>query len=134
MAVMNSNSEADISTCKSTRCRESPPTVSLFSPAFPVVPDAFASFLFGQPVVFLQGLGDFERGIRGNAANAYVQDTFKATSRLTFNLGLRYDLPFPYTEIKNRQTLWIPGPAVHGDTQTLLPDCCIPETRVCPQD
>jgi hypothetical protein len=76
---------------------------------FPVVPDAFASFLFGQPVVFLQGLGDFERGIRGNAANAYVQDTFKASSRLTFNLGLRYELPFPYTEIKNRQTLWIPG-------------------------
>ncbi len=55
---------------------------------FPVVPDAFASFLFGQPVVFLQGLGDFERGIRGNAVNSYVQDTFKATSRLTFNLGL----------------------------------------------
>jgi Carboxypeptidase regulatory-like domain/TonB dependent receptor len=76
---------------------------------FPVVPDAFASFLFGQPVVFLQGLGDFERGIRGNAVDAYIQDTFKATSRLTFNLGLRYDLPFPYTEIKNRQTLWIPG-------------------------
>ncbi len=80
----------------------------VFAP-FPVVPDAFAGFLFGQPVVFLQGLGDFERGIRGNSVNAYVQDTFKATSRLTFNLGLRYDLPFPYTEIKNRQTLWVPG-------------------------
>ena len=84
---------------------------------FPVVPDAFASFLFGQPVVFLQGLGDFERGIRGNAVNSYVQDTFKATSRLTFNLGLRYDLPFPYTEIKNRQTLWIPG-----RQSTMVPD------------
>ena len=84
---------------------------------FPVVPDAFASFLFGQPVVFLQGLGDFERGIRGNAANAYVQDTFKATSRLTLNLGLRYDLPFPYTEIKNRQTLWVPG-----RQSTVVPD------------
>jgi hypothetical protein len=84
---------------------------------FPVVPDAFASFLFGQPVVFLQGLGDFERGIRGNAVNSYVQDTFKATSRLTFNLGLRYDLPFPYTEIKNRQTLWIPG-----RQSTVVPD------------
>jgi hypothetical protein len=24
-------------------------------------------------------------------------------------VGLRYDLPFPYTEIHNRQTLWIPG-------------------------
>ena len=25
------------------------------------------------------------------------------------NLGLRYELPSPYTEIKNRQTLFIPG-------------------------
>jgi hypothetical protein len=84
---------------------------------FPVVPDAFASFLFGQPVVFLQGLGDFERGIRGNSVNAYVQDTFKASSRLTLNFGLRYELPFPYTEIKNRQTLWIPG-----RQSTVVPD------------
>jgi hypothetical protein len=94
---------------------------------FPVVPDAFASFLFGQPVVFLQGLGDFERGIRGNALNGYVQDTFKATSRLTFNLGLRYDLPFPYTEIKNRQTLWIPG-----RQSTVMPDA--PEGLLYPGD
>jgi len=75
---------------------------------FPVT-DSFASFLFGQPIVFLQGRGNFERGIRGNALNGYVQDTFKATSRLTFNMGLRYELPFPYTEIHNRQSLWIPG-------------------------
>ena len=71
--------------------------------------DAFASFLIGQPVFFLQGRGDFARGINGKALNGYVQDTYKATSRLTLNLGLRYDLPFPYTEIKNRQTLWVPG-------------------------
>ena len=50
-------------------------------------------------------------------SNSYVQDTFKATSRLTFNLGLRYDLPFPYTEIKNRQTLWVPG-----RQSTVMPD------------
>lgn len=76
---------------------------------FPVVPNAFASFLFGQPVFFLQGRGDFSRGINGQSLNAYAQDTFKVSPRLTLNYGLRYQLPFPYTEIKNRQTLWIPG-------------------------
>jgi len=79
----------------------------VFAP-FPVT-DAFASFLSGQPVVFLQGRGDFSRGIRGNNMNAYVQDTYKLTSRFTLNLGLRYELPFPYTEVHNRQTLFVPG-------------------------
>jgi hypothetical protein len=80
----------------------------VFAP-FPVVGDTFASFLFGQPVFFLQGRGDFSRGIRGNSLNGYAQDTYKVTRHLTLNVGLRYELPFPYTEIKNRQTLWIPG-------------------------
>ena len=71
--------------------------------------DSFASFLFGDPVFFLQGRGDFSRGISGKSLNGYVQDTYKASSKLTLNLGLRYELPFPYTEAKNRQTLWIPG-------------------------
>ncbi len=75
---------------------------------FPIT-DSFASFLFGQPVFFLQGRGNFERGIRGNALHWYAQDSFKVTPRLTLNLGLRYELPFPYTEIHNRQSLWIPG-------------------------
>jgi hypothetical protein len=79
----------------------------VFSP-FPVT-DAFASFLTGQPVVFLQGIGDFSRGIRGNGANLYVQDTYKVSSRLTINAGLRYELPEPYTEIHNRQSLFEPG-------------------------
>ncbi|HEU5400014.1 MAG TPA: TonB-dependent receptor [Terriglobales bacterium] len=75
---------------------------------FPIT-NAFASFLAGEPVVFLQGRGSFSRGIRGNNMNLYAQDSYKVTSRLTLNLGLRYELPFPYTEIHNRQTLWIPG-------------------------
>ncbi|HTJ30541.1 MAG TPA: carboxypeptidase regulatory-like domain-containing protein, partial [Acidobacteriaceae bacterium] len=50
----------------------------VFAP-FPVT-DAFASFLTGQAVVFLQGIGDFSRGIRSNSANLYVQDTYKVTS------------------------------------------------------
>jgi len=75
---------------------------------FPVT-DAFASFLWGRPVVFLQGRGDFSRGIRGHSLNLFAQDTFKANRHLTLNYGLRYELPSPYTEIHNRQTLWIPG-------------------------
>ncbi|MGC2499713.1 MAG: TonB-dependent receptor, partial [Acidobacteriaceae bacterium] len=79
----------------------------VFEP-FPVT-DAFASFLVGQPVVFLQGIGDFSRGIRGNNANGYVQDTYKVSSRFTVNAGLRYELPLPYTEIHNRMSLFEPG-------------------------
>jgi len=75
---------------------------------FPVT-NGFASFLFGQPVFFLQGGGDFSRNIRGQSLNAYAQDTYKVSSRLTINYGLRYELPFPYTEQKNRQNLFVPG-------------------------
>jgi outer membrane receptor protein involved in Fe transport len=79
----------------------------VFSP-FPVT-DAFASFLTGQPVVFLQGIGDFSRGIRGNNGYGYVQDTYKVTPNFTVNAGLRYELPEPYTEIHQRQSLFVPG-------------------------
>ena len=71
--------------------------------------DSFASFLFGQPYIFLQGGGDFSRNLRGNAVNFYAQDTFKLSSRLTLNYGLRYEIPFPYIEQKNRQNLFEPG-------------------------
>jgi hypothetical protein len=71
--------------------------------------DGFASFLSGNPVVFLQGGGDFSREIRDRALNLYGQDTYKVTSRLTLNLGLRYELPFPATENKNRVNLFVPG-------------------------
>jgi outer membrane receptor protein involved in Fe transport len=71
--------------------------------------DGFASFLSGNPVVFLQGGGDFSREIRDRALNFYGQDTYKITSHLTLNLGLRYELPLPATENKNRVNLFIPG-------------------------
>jgi outer membrane receptor protein involved in Fe transport len=71
--------------------------------------DGFASFLSGNPVVFLQGGGDFNREIRDRALNAYGQDNYKITSNLTLNLGLRYELPFPATENHNRVNLFVPG-------------------------
>jgi outer membrane receptor protein involved in Fe transport len=71
--------------------------------------DGFANFLSGNPVVFLQGGGNFNREIRDRALNAYGQDTYKVTSRLTLNLGLRYELPFPSTENHNQVNLFVPG-------------------------
>lgn len=47
--------------------------------------------------------------IPGKALNFYGQDTYKVTSRLTLNLGPRYELPFPYTELHNLQSLFVPG-------------------------
>src|SRR5216684_7204071 len=41
--------------------------------------DGFASFLSGNPVVFLQGGGDFGREIRDRALNLYGQDTYKVS-------------------------------------------------------
>jgi outer membrane receptor protein involved in Fe transport len=71
--------------------------------------DGFASFLSGNPVVFLQGGGDFGREIRDRAMDLYGQDNYKVTSHLTLNLGLRYEIPFPATENKNRVNLFVPG-------------------------
>jgi len=71
--------------------------------------DGFASFLSGNPVVFLQGGGNFAREIRDRAVDVYGQDTYKVNSRLTLNLGLRYELPFPATERHNEVNLFVPG-------------------------
>jgi carboxypeptidase family protein/TonB-dependent receptor-like protein len=75
--------------------------------------DGFASFLSGNPVVFLQGGGNFAREIRDHALDAYGQDTYKVSSRLTLNLGLRYELPFPTTERHNEVNLFVPGAQSH---------------------
>jgi Carboxypeptidase regulatory-like domain/TonB dependent receptor len=71
--------------------------------------DSFASFLLGQSVLFFQGGGQFDRGLRKWITGGYAQDEWRVTSHLTLNFGLRYEVNTPYTEIRNRLNAWEPG-------------------------
>jgi hypothetical protein len=79
----------------------------VFAP-FPVN-DSFASFLTGFPVVFFQGGGDMNRGLRNNDFATYGQDEWRITPRLTVNYGLRWEVSTPFTDIRNRLNSWSPG-------------------------
>jgi hypothetical protein len=79
----------------------------VFAP-FPIN-DSFASFLVGFPVVFFQGGGDMNRGLRNTDFAAYGQDEWHITPRLTANYGLRWEVSTPFTDIRDRLNSWSPG-------------------------
>ncbi|HEY1679996.1 MAG TPA: TonB-dependent receptor [Candidatus Sulfotelmatobacter sp.] len=66
-----------------------------------MIPLTWADFLLGQPNIggsgysniyeSLQGLGNFARDWRYKSADGYIQDDYKITRRLTFNVGVRYE-------------------------------------------
>ncbi len=80
----------------------------IFSSAFPTS-DAFANLLLGSPVVFYQGLGDFGRGLRTWNSALYAEDGWRATSRLTINFGMRWEIIAPNSEIRNRLNTFVAG-------------------------
>jgi len=64
--------------------------------------DAFADFLLGFPSQTTRDPTDSFRDHIMNSYNWFVQDDYKFSSRLTFNLGLRYEYNTPDIEKRNR--------------------------------
>jgi hypothetical protein len=64
--------------------------------------NAFADFLLGLPTTGSVGVGDPQLNARALRIGAYIQDDWRASSRLTINLGLRYEILTPPTEVNNK--------------------------------
>jgi hypothetical protein len=62
---------------------------------------ALADFLTGKIRTLRQGFGQRMRN-RYNVLNVYAQDTFRATSRLTLNYGLRFEPSFVQHDLLNQ--------------------------------
>ena len=67
-----------------------------------------ADFLFGLPDLLTVGNSAHISAIQ-HAFYFYAQDDWRATSRLTINYGLRYELPFNWFQPDGQSVTFIPG-------------------------
>lgn len=68
----------------------------------------FADFLLGLPNLYTQGYSPaFYQ--RSNYGGVFAQDSWRATSNLTLNYGVRWDMIMPWSEEHNQTGTLIPG-------------------------
>lgn len=89
---------------------------------------AYASFFLGQARSAGNGINQFTQGLRSRTTAAYFQDDWKVNSKLTLNLGFRWDLPTGFTDSKNAMSAMdpkLPNPGADGYLGALafLGDC-----------
>ncbi|MGA7624853.1 MAG: TonB-dependent receptor [Candidatus Acidiferrales bacterium] len=68
-------------------------TADSLSPAFAGLPSfsAVQAYGLGIPTIFFQGVGQSKRPFDNKTLGVFLQDSWKVTSRLTVNYGVRYD-------------------------------------------
>jgi len=70
---------------------------------------AMADFLLGAPGTMAYTVINGLTGDRSTVFSTFVQDDIRLTSRLTVNLGLRYDLFTPIVEVADRMANFVPA-------------------------
>jgi hypothetical protein len=70
--------------------------------------NAYADFLLGLPSTMTQD-APIRKTDNGAYISLFAQDDYRIHPRLTLNLGVRYDLQFPYTDPQNRKLAFVPG-------------------------
>jgi len=70
--------------------------------------NAYADFLLGVPATMTQD-APVRKTDNGAYISAFAQDDFRIHSRVTLNLGVRYDVQMPYTDPQDRKLAYVPG-------------------------
>ena len=76
---------------------------------------ALASFFLGKLRTYRQGAGE-AKDVRNQSIGFYVQDDFRASRRLTFNMGLRWEPYFPWRDTFGRVEQFRPQDYYAGKT------------------
>jgi len=80
--------------------------------------DAMSDFLLGLTNEALQA-GFTQEAVRETMPGVYAQDTFRMTSKLTFNLGLRWEPYLPISDIYGRGSTFSPAAFAAGTKSTV---------------
>ncbi|MBK5295279.1 MAG: TonB-dependent receptor [Acidobacteriia bacterium] len=70
--------------------------------------DGLADFMMGRASGFVQGGGEF-KDLKGTRWGFFAQDNWRASKRLTLNLGVRWDPYWPYYDRSGRVVCFQPG-------------------------
>jgi hypothetical protein len=83
---------------------------------------AFQNFLRGAPTALQSAFGDPARNFVATDYAAFIQDDYRRTSRLTVNIGLRWEaMSFGHDKL-NRAGIYEPALAAAGQNPFLIPE------------